>query len=59
MTILDLPTTIAGLPVQAQDRIERLFRIDVAVGTNDPPAPMHEWLALERPTSWQISFGHA
>ena len=44
MTILDLPATIAGLPPEARERVERLFRIDVAVGSNVPPLEMHEWL---------------
>jgi hypothetical protein len=42
--VLDLPATIAGLEASARERVERLFRIDVAVGRNDPPAEMHDWL---------------
>lgn len=44
MTILELPSTLAGLRADARQRVERLFQIDVAVGTNDPPPEMHDWL---------------
>ncbi len=44
MTVLDLPATLAALTPGARERVERLFRIDVAVGTNDPPPEMHAWL---------------
>jgi hypothetical protein len=44
VTVLDLPATLAGMAPEARERVERLFRIDVAVGRNDPPPEMHDWL---------------
>ena len=47
MTILDLPRRIAALPADARNRVERMFRVDVAEGRTDPPAEMRAWLAKQ------------
>lgn len=43
-SILDLPSLIGELPGPARERAERLFRVEVAEGTADPPPEMHAWL---------------
>lgn len=63
MTIAGLPSAIAALPREARERAERLFRVEVAVGTSDPPAEMHDWLrgqfgsveAVERQTVVRVT----
>jgi hypothetical protein len=44
LTIGELHPLISALSPEARERVERLFRIDVAVGRNDPPTEMHDWL---------------
>jgi hypothetical protein len=47
MSILDLPERVAGLPKDARERVERLFRIELVHGRTDPPPAMHEWLVRQ------------
>ena len=44
MSILALPERIASLPLEARQRIERLFGVELVHGLTDPPPAMHAWL---------------